>query len=247
MHRMRRLVVIAGLTLTALPLGVDSASAALIKPAAGRAYPDIAADINGVVQYTYSNATQTGNFHVNNTPYLIAGGPTSAEEFGIMPNPNGVRQQVINLTLDKDGNLLSDMPNSYALYGTIEADGETWSGLLLSGTPKSFGFQDLDSIGVTGADIFDLEMDVTGGALADYFGTEAYVRITPELESTFTGRFDESFTASKATSNTRSYNAPQPFPVPEPTTLVLLLVGGVGGAMHHRRRLLAGRRASVDA
>lgn len=244
MHRMRRFVALAGLALTALPLWADSASAALIKPSAGRAYPDIAADINGVVQYTYSPATETGNFHVNNTPYLIAGGPTSAQEYGVMPNENGIRQQVINLTLDKDGNLLTGMPNTYSLYGTIEAEGEVFTGLLLTGTPKSFGFQDLGSLGITGADIFDLEMDITGGSLAEYFGTQAYVRITPELESTFTGRFDESFTAAKATSNTRSYNSPQPFPVPEPTALVLLIVGGIGGAWHQRRRLLAERRES---
>lgn len=241
MHRMRRLVAMAGLALAGLPFWADSASAALIKPAAGRAYPDIAGDINGVVQYTYSAANGSGNFHVTNTPYLIAGGPTSAQEYGIVPNENGVRQQIINLTLDKDGNLIAGPSNTYALYGTITAEGQTYSGLLLTGTPKSFGFQDLDSVGVLGSDIFDLEMDVTGGELADFFGAEAYVRITPELQSTFQGRFDESFSASKATSNTRSYNAPQPFPVPEPTALVILAVGGIGGLIHRRRhRVLNG-------
>ncbi len=85
-------------------------------------------------------------------------------------------------------------------------------------------------------------MDVTGGALAQFFGNEVYVRITPELESTFHGSFEENFSATKATSNTRSYNSPQPFPVPEPATLLVLLAGGIGGLIRHRRRrVTAGR------
>jgi hypothetical protein len=237
MHRMRRLVVLAGLALVSSPLLAGSASAALIRPSAGRAYPDIAADINGVVSYTWSSSTGTGQFHVNNTPYLIAGGPTSASEFGVAPNGDGIRQQVINLVTDGNGNLLTNATNSYALYGTIVADGQTYQGLLLSGTPTAFGYQDLDSVGIQGSDVFDLEIDVTGGALADYFGSSAYIRVTPELLSTFTGRFDADFSAAKATSNTRSYNSPQPFPVPEPAAVVVLLAGGLGWVHRHRRKL----------
>lgn len=238
MHRMRRLVALVGLALVGSPLLAGSASAALIKPDAGRAYPDIAADINGVVNYTYNGSTGTGNFHVTNTPYLIAGGPTSSQEFGIVPNSSdGIRQQIINVTLDKNGNLLGGSQNTYNLYGTIVADGQTFSGLLLSGTPTAFGSQDLDSVGVVGSDVFDLNVKITGGALASYFGSEAYIRLTPELQSTFTGKFDQNFSASKATSNTRSYNSPQPFPVPEPAAVFLLIAGGIGLVHRHRRRV----------
>jgi hypothetical protein len=238
MHRMRRLVALAGLALVSSPLLASTASAALIRPAAGRAYPDIAADINGVVNYTYNSSTGTGQFHVTNTPYLIAGGPTSAQEFGVSPNGDGIRQQVLNVMTDSAGNLVSSSTNSYALYGTIVADGETYSGLLLSGTPKAFGFQDLDSVGIVGSDVFDVEMDVTGGELAKFFGATAYMRITPELQSTFVGKFDQNFSAAKATSNTRSYNSPQPFPVPEPAAVLVLLAGGLGWVHRHRRRMV---------
>ncbi len=240
MHRMRRFAVLAGLALSVLPLVGQSASAALIRPSAGRAYPDIAADINGVVSYAYNASTQTGNFHMTNTPYLIAGGSTAAQEYAITPDSDGIRQQIINVTLDKNGNLMAGSSNTYALYGTVVADGQTYSGELLTGTPTKFGSQDLGAVGIEGSDAFDLDIKITGGLLSQFFGDEAYMRLTPELQSTFVGKFDQDFSAAKATSNTRSYNSPQPFPVPEPTTLLVLLAGSGVGLMH-RRRMRAAR------
>src|SRR5262249_12251372 len=134
MHRMRRLAVTLGLALLALAAVDRPASAALIRNPATRSYPDISANINGVVTYTYNSSTGTGNFNATNTPYLIAGGPTSADEFAVTPNADGIRRQSINLTLDSQGNL-SGSGNTYELYGTVSAGGQTFSGLLLKGTP----------------------------------------------------------------------------------------------------------------
>jgi hypothetical protein len=237
MHRMRRLAVWAGLALGSLSAVNMTASASLIKPDAGRAYPDIAADINGTVNYTYNPSTQTGNFQVTNTPYLIAGGNSHSSEFAINPNSDGIRQQIVNLNLDKNGNLIAGSSNTYALYGTVTAGGQTFSGLLLEGTPTSFGSQDLSAVGIEGSDVFDMNINITGGSLAGYFGSTAYMRLTPELQSTFTGSFASNFSATKATSNTRSYNSPHPFPIPEPTTLLVLVAGGAGLLVRrHRRR-----------
>jgi hypothetical protein len=241
MDRMRRLVALSGMVLLGSAMWASPVSAELIRPAAGRAYPDIAADINGVVNYTYNASTQTGNFHMTNTPYLIAGGASSSKEFPITPTSAGLRQQSLNVTLDSQGNLISGPANTFNLYGTVQADGQTYTGLLLSGTPTRFGYKDLDSTGITGVDVFDFDVAITGGELQKFFGTEAYIRLTPELESTFHGKFDTSFTAAKATSNTRSYVSPQPFPVPEPTTLMVLAAGGLGLVQRRRlRRLIAG-------
>lgn len=236
MPRMRHRLAVLGL-LGVLAGTAAPASASLLRPGAGRAYPDIAADINGKVTYTYDPATQTGVFHVTNTPYLIAGGNTSAQEYLVAPNTDtGIRSQEIKLVLDRDGQLVPDARNLYELYGTIVANGQTYSGLLLKGVPTSFGAQDLGAVGVSGADLFDVSLDITGGALSSYFGTEAYMRISPELASTFQGKFDEDFSAAKATSNTRSYNAPLPFPIPEPSALALIVLGLGGTALGHRRR-----------
>lgn len=235
MHRMRRFFVLFGLAAFSYLTYAAPAKASLLKPNAGRAYPDIAADINGKVNYTYDASSGTGVFHVTNTPYLIAGGTTSNQEYTVLPNTDsGIRMQELKLTLDSSGNLVPSAGNMFEVWGTIVAGGETYSGLLLKGTPTGFGFQDLDPVGVQGADVFDVTLDITGGSLASFFGTDAYMRIAPELLSTFAGRFDEDFTAVKATSNTRSYSSPHPFPVPEPGSVVVLLMGVVGLTVRHR-------------
>jgi hypothetical protein len=240
MHRLCRLAAVSGLVLASLAATGQKASAALIRNPADRAFPDISANINGVVNYVYDPTTQTGNFHVTNTPYLIAGGPTADQEFAVNPNASdGVRQQILNVTLDSQGNLVQGGINTYSLYGTINAGGQTFSGLLLQGTPTKFGSLDLGSA-AQGMSVFDLEMNITGGALAKYFGPDAYMRIVPELNSTFQGRFDQNFSAIKATSNTRAYHSPQPFPIPEPTTLLIVLLGGAGVVYRHRSRLRRG-------
>jgi hypothetical protein len=236
MHRMRRYIVPIGLAVCSFVFTAP-ATASLLKPDAGRSYPDIAADINGKVTYTYDPNSQTGVFLVTNTPYLIAGGSTSSQEYSVNPDSvTGIRQQSLSVTLNSSGQFVSSATNNYELWGTIVADGTTYSGLLLKGAPTAFGAQDLGAAGVQGSDIFDVSLKISGGALASFFGSDAYMRITPELLSTFQGKFDENFSAQKATSNTRTYNPPHPFPVPEPASMLVMLVGVGGLVIHHRRR-----------
>jgi len=237
MHRMHHITVLFGLVTTSLLWHAAPASASLLNPNAARAYPDIAADINGVVSYSYDSSTQTGLFHVSNTPYLIAIGPNSSQEFDISPNGDtGVRSQQLSVTLDSNGNFLPSTQNMYALYGTVTVNGTTYSGTLLQGTPTAFGSQSLASLGINASSIFDVNLAITGGALAAYFGSTAYMRISPELASTFSGAFNSDFSALKATSNTRTYSNPVPFPVPEPSTWFVVAMGVGGLAVRGRGR-----------
>jgi hypothetical protein len=228
MHRMRRLVAMAGVSLACALASGTSAPAELIRPQAGRAYPDIAADINGVQTYTYNPTTQTGTFQVTNTPYLLVLGPSNTGESQILPNDDGTRQQRVSLTLDSNGHLVDDPDNTYALYGTVVVGGQTFSGLLLKGKPTAFGAEvpgASSSVGNPGKDVFDLSMQITGGALADRFGPDLYMRITPRAD-TFDGQFNRDFTGSATKSNTRGSHAPSV--VAEPSTLAVLLVCGAG-------------------
>lgn len=236
MHRMRCFFAVVGFAVCSF-VATGPTAASLLKPNAGRSYPDIAADINGKVTYSYDAGTKTGLFHVKNTPYLIAGGATQDLEYTVSSDSvTGVRSQELKVMLNSSGQLVADVGNSYELWGTIVAQGVTYSGLLLKGTPTGFGFQDLGTAGIQGADMFDVSLSITGGSLASFFGSDGYMRISPELLSTFNGRFDEDFTAQKATSNTRTYGPPKPFPVPEPGSLIVMLAGVAGLVMHHRRR-----------
>ncbi len=254
MHRMRHTVLALGLALLGVVALGPRASADLIDPNPAQTYPDLfGGNVNGKVTYKYDPATQTGNFTSVNLPFYIAtgqdpkdGGP---EELSVVPNADGVRRQVINLTLDKNGQLVTSATNSYELYGTVvlpavtdksgavTTPAMTVSGLLLKATPTAFGSM---SIPGSGLSTFDMKMNITGGSLADYFGKNAYVEITPKIGSTFTGSFTQDFEGSKVTSNTRgNFISPPPLPVPEPGTVVLFLAGGVG--YFARRRLRRAR------
>jgi len=231
MHRMRTSLICS---LIAVSTAFASARADLIQPTLERSYPDIAADVNGVVQYTYNGSS--GTFTMRNTPFLLATGPDAAQEFTILPTGEGIRRQSLSVALDSAGKFLDSNSNSYELYGTTTVDGQSFSGLLLQGKPINFGSKDNGAF-----DMFDLEINLTGGALADAFGDNAYILIRPELQSSFTGDFATNFSSQKATSNTRGSYTPVP-PVPEPATWMILIGGGAGLAMFNRRRLRVAAR-----
>jgi hypothetical protein len=217
------------------------APAELIRPKAVRAYPDIAADINGVQTYTYDPSTQTGTFHVKNTPYLLTLSSSKAGETQIRPNADGTRRQVVSLTLDRNGHLVDAPENTYALYGTVVLGGQTFTGLLLEGKPTAFGAQATEAgtgpgstpAGQRGKDVFDLSMKITGGVLAGRFGQDLYMRISPKAD-TFDGQFTRDFSGSAAKSNTRGERGSRN--VPEPSTLLVMLAGGAGLALWSYRR-----------
>jgi hypothetical protein len=149
-------------------------------------------------------------------------GPNSSDEYNIEPNSNGTRAQTLSLTLNQNGQVVNSPTNTYSLYGTVVVGSQTFSGLLLQATPTAFGSQ------AGSATTFDMNLTVTGGALAQAFGPELYLQLHPSLTSTFDGSFNQSFTTATVCSSVVGPNSPIPSPVPEPATIVVLIACGAG-------------------
>ena len=244
MHRMRRFFVSASLAALVLSVSGRLATAGLIRPDAGQAYPDIigASAVEGSQSYTYDSSAGKGLFSVTNLPLHIWGGKDGTSGYDISPDANGSRFETVTAALDSTGKLIANDPgNSFQIWGSVTAQGQTYTGLLLQGTPTNLGSQSLSSLDASlkGKALYDMDLKVTGGALKDFFGKDAYLYVSAETGSTFTGDFTKNFSATKVTTNTRGYNSPKPFPAPEPTTLLVLVTAGTGLLYKSRRRVSA--------
>ncbi len=167
----------------------------VIRPKASRAYPDIAGDLVGSQTYTYNAATGTGLFQVMNSPQLIAVGPTGSDMLSMKPDQDGTLSQTLQLMLNQKGQLVDNPENRFQLYGSVVIGNQVYRGLLLEGTPTSFGVQSESRTSLAGTETFDLNVKITGGVLAQAFGPEAYFRVVPQSNSTFQGSFASSFSA----------------------------------------------------
>jgi hypothetical protein len=245
MHRMRCDLAKVSLTLAlAALLGQPSTTRAdLIRPNATQSFPDLSSDIVGTQSYSFTPATQSGVFQVQNSPAVLALGPSQSSETFVNNLPGGAASsQSLVMMLDANGNLLNNGTGSYSLFGSVTVDGKLYSGLLLQGTPTAFGYASPNPQ-APAMGIYDANIKLTGGLLQSLYGNEAYMRIIAETNSTFTGAFNQSFIGLKAITNIRSYEAPQLAPVPEPTAFAVLLACGGAGLAYHRRRTAR----SVDA
>ena len=236
MHRMRRFLALSGLMVLTFAFGASTARADLLHSSTTpQTYPDIIANLGAGVSYSYDPSVSQGLFHLKNTAYVLVTGTGSADELNINPTSDGSRYQLLNVALDKNGNFVDNPGNLYQLFGTVTAsNGHVFSGLLLQGKPIDFA-----SSHAQGVTQFQTDLKLDGsGALASFFGPNSYIQMIAETGNGFTGSWQSDFTISKVSTNTHGPNAiPQPFPVPEPTAMVVLIVAGMGIVFRHRRRL----------
>ena len=240
MHRMHRFVFAASVIASTLGLG-STASADLLRPKDTREFPDLTAFANGYQTYTYDAASKTGVFQLANVPFLLTQAKNSDGTFNqtdVGKTDDGIQSQVVTAVLDQDGHLVDSAQNSFQVYGKVVLGGQTYSGLLLQGTPTAFGSQTLKPT-VDGEDLFDMKLQITGGAMADLYGKNAYMRVTAEANSTFNGVFTTAFSSEKVLTNTHSIASTLPQPAPEPATLYVLLACGAGLFYRGRRRIAA--------
>ena len=182
----------------------------------------------GSQTYTFDPASKTGTFQVVNAPQFIALGPTGTDMLNVAPDKDGTLSQTLRLKLDSSGRLVENPDNSFQLYGSVVIGDQVYRGLLLEGKPTAFGAQGPNGTALPRADVFDLNVKITGGQLAQAFGTDAYFRIIPQSNSTFQGSFASSFSGDKPLTNLRALQGRLPAAVPEPTALLVLLTGGAG-------------------
>ncbi len=208
----------------------SNARADLIRSAPGRSFPDIAGDIVGAQTYIYDPLTGTGMFEVVNAPHLISLGPSVQEMVHMLPDADGTLSQLLKMKLDRHGRLVQSPENTFQIRGTVVIGDKTYQGLLLEGKPTAFGalVQATPTVRNKNPEVFDLNMEITGGKLAAAFGKEAYLRIVPQAGSTFNGEFTVDFTSERPLTNLRSTRGKLPATVPEPTILISVLTFGAG-------------------
>lgn len=193
------------LVVTALGILSSHARGDLIRSNPSRSFPDIAGDIVGSQTYTYDPVTQTGLFQVVNAPHLISLGPSPKDMVQMLPEHDGTLTQSLQMKLDRHGRLINSPANTFEIRGTVVIGDQTYRGVLLKGTPIAFGAvpPDDSSSGRKKGEVFDLNMKITEGELKEAFGSEAYLRITPQSDSTFDGRFTIDFSSDKPLTNLR--------------------------------------------
>lgn len=206
----------------------------MIRAKPGRSFPDIAGDIVGTQTYTYDPATQTGTFALVNAPHLISLGPSDKDLVPMQPEKDGTLTQSLKMKLDRKGRLIESPLNRFEIRGTVVIGDRTYEGLLLEGRPTAFGAGGQDISIARSSDVFDLNMNITGGKLAGAFGSKAYLRITPQANSTFQGHFTTDFSGERPLTNLRALNR-LPTSVLQPTTLIAILTC-VAGLLAYRMR-----------
>jgi hypothetical protein len=210
-------------------IGLPRVHGDLIRSNPARSFPGIAGDIVGLQTYRFDPETQTGTFEVQNAPHLVTLGPSAKDMFRMLPKLDGTLTQSLSMKLDRNGRLVQSPDNKFEIHGRVTIGDRTYQGLLLEATPTAFGAGVKREPEQKKSEVFDLNMTITGGELAEAFGSEAYMRIVPQSGSTFNGEFTADFSSEKPMINLQA--KPKnvlPAPVPEPSILLILLTCGAG-------------------
>jgi hypothetical protein len=181
-----------------LVLGVPSANATLLNLMAEG--PDVT---SGVLDVQYQ--ASSGSFTVAGTAMTFDLDHISPPDYNITSG-----NYAINMLLTPAGIPTS---GSLSIMGKIPALGAN-SGTLLTGQISQFGFQN-----PPGGEIFEFIFNVNGGDLASYYAGKAGV-ILNASDTGFTGSFTSNFSNSPFSASTDT------FPVPEPSTAILLFILG---------------------
>jgi hypothetical protein len=227
---------------------LPSANGDLIRAAPGRTFPDIAGDVGGSQTYVYDPATQTGTFALVNAPHLISLGPSVKDLIPLQPDRQGTLYQALRLKLDRSGRLIDSPLNKFEIRGTVIINDQIYEGVLLAGKPTAFGIAEPDRPVRKDLEVFGLNVQIKSGALADAFGSEAYLRIIPQANSTFRGEFTRDFSGERPLTNLIALDQRlAPVPALGTAGLLAIVAGAIGLVLWRIIRWVArnGRRCAL--
>ena len=149
-------------------------------------------------------------------PFLVTEGKTSdgTSSSRASPRPTTTKIQTVTRSSTPSGHLVNSPLNSFQIYGKVMVDGQTYTGLLLQGTPTGVRLAVAQAGGPANEDIFDMTLKITGGLMASLYGPDAYIRVTTEANSTFNGVFNADFSSEKVLTNTHPLSSLLPSPPP---------------------------------
>jgi hypothetical protein len=238
-HAMSRSLsaVVMGAALAVLSAGHLPAHGSLIQSNVPATATTVVAGARGNLEYQFDSASQTGVLLALNTPRTLTDSSGLAM---FSSDQSSTLQQMLSVVVDNQGRLLADNPaNQFQLRGKVSTGGQTLDGVLLNGRVVGFGSQDLGPLGIDGMDYFDFDVELQGGLLASAVPQRVYVRLRPDLDSTFAGNFNTGFQGSSVNSITALYPTSGPAPIPEPGTWLItsLAFSGLYLVRRARRRV----------
>ena len=87
----------------------------------------------------------------------------------MLPDQDGTLSQSLQMKLDRNGRLVDSPKNRFQIRGSVVIGDRVYHGLLLEGRPTAFGaeVQDTKAAKNKNPEVFDLNMKITGGELAE--------------------------------------------------------------------------------
>jgi hypothetical protein len=189
------------------------------------AYPDLLANSQGTYDYDASAQLLTINALPNKLSYSAAEG-----DFDYIERSDMGWDYEAQIRVDQNGDLIAGDENNLTIIGKVVDDNDTviHDGLLLTGEITDFGWTNTINMYTCYYQIFDFTFDVTGGILADIFGSHGGAIALSEKSGFGSEGWNEDFAGK--------FVKVDNFPVPLPAAVWLLGSGLVGLAGLRRKQ-----------
>jgi hypothetical protein len=195
-------------------------------------YPDLLANSQGTYNYDVPEQLLT----INAVPNKLSYSATESDFDYIYPSDMGFCYEA-KIKVDQNGDFIAGDENNLTIIGKVVDDNATpifsddtvvYDGILLTGKITNFGWTDTINMYTSYYQIFDFTFDVTGGSLADIFGSHGGAIALSGQSGFGSEGWEVNFSGE--------FVKVDNFPVPIPAAAWLLGSGLVGLAVLKRNR-----------